>query len=326
MSDRIKRRATTGEHEMLFSVFRGKLKCSSLVIVNYDRKHPEETRSFAHHNRVHLLGGKYAADLSTCGDMHKRSTFIHECAHVWQYQNHITSGQDEMDGWFKSGEVAAKNRIKEIEATLFEETRNVEKRHGYSAATKYLEKKKTEISYLETRASENAKKVGMDKRAFIENKLYDPIYNGGPVDTFVNYKWVSEVAPAKPDIGKRMSANEKPPHMGERMSDYMWRVGIPEFKALFGTLEKLKAMMKRIVTGDDGTPTATINYNYMMLLRLGYYKFLDLRHEAQAALIGEYYLIKNGVDPRTVIGGGYSSFKRRPELKFYEEMLKGILL
>ena len=316
---------TAAERLMLQRVFNGQVDFSLITIRNYDPDDPNNDRSFHSENVIHLLDGDYADDISL-GTMEQKAVLVHEVAHAWQYQKTgYCSSQEELDAHFqqKAYDAWYEHAVviqRQIEAQLLEwsdylktelpRTPVAEHADFKAAVRDYqsrvlskLYKKQDSLIGVQARALRN---VASDKSGYLDRESYDPVLSAmGPLDEF-------ESAPSH--IG-RPAYLDAPPAPGERLSDFLWRN--PAVKRGFGTKSDLRLYLECHAHEEDGSGTSHIDYNYM-LKRPGTVGFYDLRVEAQAQVITEYFLIKNGVDPRVIF---QTNMNTRPPLRFYEKII-----
>ncbi len=78
--------------------------------------------------------------------------------------------------------------------------------------------------------------------------------------------------------------------------------------------------MKLCAEDDEGKGNSLSDYNYLNM-KSGSVGFFDLRDEAQAELIADYFILKKRMDPRTVRAGAGITMLPRPPLAFYEKII-----
>ena len=326
MVNNIKRRVTSGEREMLYGVFQGALNCDLISILNYNPYDPDNKRSFEAENQVHLLGGDYAPDLSKAGSMSQKATFVHECAHAWQYQHTgYESTREERDTHFKSMSYDALLEIERIQGAIDSECTSYSSlpREQDLAANAVRQYYRKALDSLDGVIATSKANIGADKKGYVAQHAYDPIIGvTGPLGKYES-RQTQFVMPAEStdssDVLLERIISEAKPEPGERLSDFLWRTAGPRIQGTIGSKELLKADMKKWAQEDDGSGTDLPDYNYM-LCKPGTVGFFDLRSEAQAEMIADYFLLKSGVDPRS-IGLDCGVFLTRPPLAFYEDML-----
>jgi len=318
----VKRRVTSGEREMLYGVFQGALNCELITVLNYAPDDPDNKRSFEAENRVHLLGGDYAPDLSKVSSMSQKATFVHECAHAWQYQcTGYESTQIERDVRFEIMSYETLLEIERIEGAIDSKCTSYSSspREQDLAATAVRQYYRDTLDSLNGVVATSKANYRADKKGYVAQHAYDPIIGiEGPLGKYESRQTPFPRSKTTDILLERMMSEAKP-KLGERLSDFLWRTAGPRITGAIESKEQLKANMKNWAQEDDGSGSDLPDYNYM-LRKPGTVDFIDLRTEAQAQMIEDYFLIKSGVDPRSVKLGGGVLFTR-PPLAFYEDMI-----
>ncbi len=322
---RIKRKLTAGEIEMLKRVFGGEVNYDLIRIHNYDGDTTDDTeRSYHGANMIYLFDGDYADDISTSGDMEKKYVLVHEVAHAWQYQCGRLSHQENLDAHYRSASEKAESNLKSIKRDIeYEVTRNRKEDQDY--VRKRLELKHRDTMHkLWIAGYVNKLKIKEDKNGYLIRQGYDPIlstmgprHEFNPPQTHFDYPGGSKAHDLAP-VEREFIENDRP-RDGERLSDFMWRN--PEIRRYYKDKEDLADNMRKWAEEDDGSGSDRPDYNYL-LHHAGTVNFYDLRIEAQAELIAEYFLVKNGVDPRTI---GSTNFLTRPPVAFYEKIIPFVI-
>ncbi len=324
------------ERELLERVFNGAVNYDLIRIFDTDPDDPQRTRSYHSENMIYLLGGDYADDISK-GTMKQKGTLVHEVAHAWQFQKTAyCSGQEEQDAHFKQKAYDAWHEHaimvqRQIEAAILDWSDQLKDemeraprtqlpavkaalRQYHSSVLQKLYNKRDSLKGVESRARA---RIATDKASYLSQEAYDPILTTvGPLDEFESRQSHVNGAFGKSNAGPpSLSFANAKPLPNERLSDFMWRQA--EIKEAFGTKSNLRLYLECNAHEEDGSNASFLDYNYM-LKKPGTVGFFDLRVEAQAQLITEYFFLKNGVDPRTV---WYDDLNTRPPLSFYEKTI-----
>jgi len=298
---------TFGELEMLTAFFND--RAAFRVAMVHDTIDPRaqevfdnrgtSPRSHQHDGNLYMLNGDYSDDYTKASTQLK-ALFIHEMAHVWQYRR---TG-------YKSGMVARNRRADVLADMIYESELCYQVLYKDLAPSKRAALMVVAQEYLDSLEGVRMDLLShtngfKDAYLFSNNDANQAAVSMGPKP-----KWQAEaeedvrrslVSPFKESIGA--------PRDGETFSDYAWRN--PSIQKHFSS----KAAMIATWTDYD-----QLDYNYI-LQPMGNLGFFDLHDEAQAQMITDYFLIKNGIDPRTVPLCISVSGRKRPPLDYYEKII-----
>lgn len=323
----IEREVTSGESMMIYDLFGLEVDPNQIRIYNYDITDSGTTRTYAAQNQVCLLDGDYAPDLSKA-DIGRQATFIHECAHVWQHQNtSFKSTKMESDKCFEKMKyesvlLNAQNSINNIEGIINNECSSKPQREQDRVADAYRQYHQKALDSLSVviasyRAAE--RKYKSDKRNYVDQEAYDPVIEFGPLPEYESQPTAFAANGGDPILQNILRSQKPIP--GERLHEFLWRASSSYWKnkGISSRIE-LKKYMKQCAKEDEGTGNSLSDYNYLNG-KPGSIVFFDLRDEAQAELISDYFLLKKHIDPRTVNAGESITALPRPPLVFYEKVI-----
>ena len=323
----IEREVTFGERMMILDVFGWEVDIGLIRIYDSDTVGHGKTRTYTMQNQVHLLDGDYAPDLSKA-DIAQQATFIHECAHVWQHQNtSFKSTKMESDKRFEKMKyesvlLSAQNSITYFEGIINDECSSKppwEQDQVADARRQYYRKALDSLGGVIASYRAAERKHRSDKRNYVDQEAYDPVIEFGPLPEFESQPTAFVANGSDPILQNTLSSQKPIPN--ERLSEFLWRASRShwEKKGISSRIE-LKEYMKQYAKEDEGMGNSLSDYNYLNV-KPGSVNFFDLRDEAQAELISDYFLLKKHIDPRTVNAGASITVLPRPPLAFYEKII-----
>ncbi|MEJ6401820.1 hypothetical protein [Yoonia sp. 2307UL14-13] len=304
MQDEPKGRILKFEELDMLGRFFGSSDVFKLVMV-YDTATPEaieqakrkNTRLRSHelNGDIYMLDGDFRDNYAEA-DINTKAIFIHEMAHIWQGKNaekHSTSSQliakaESYERIIAKQEKAYQLALKDMAP----EKRAIIEKLALMHLNRMMEE--------ENAAWDAANNYKIQYEKFVND--IDPIaVVHGPKP-----KWQVRAEAEMTRSLVYSSVDHETPKPGETFSEFLWRN--PEIRANFSSRQ---SMVQHWIDSE------TLDYNYI-LQPIGRMGFWDLHVEAQAQIITDYFLIKSGVDPRTVPMSLSVSGAQRPPIDFYE--------
>ncbi len=299
------RSLSADEIALIKSIFGSELN-PALVTVYHVPHHPElECRMYRLEgtNDLYCPDTSYQADFACDMDFEVRGSFVHEMAHIWQFQNNVSSKQS----------LRGQRNIAEYEMRVA--------RQKVDAAQDAWERYRDRVVAMHRVKAFNARQL-----AYFEGKLdsiqakQDSIVANdfGPKRTrFEDLdEKLDRTLKIQGELTHKMPIDQADPVLpsGRRTSEVAWE--IPEVRRHFATRQAMVDAWRDYELDD---------YDYLNVWAPetceGVESFFDLNEEQQAKMIEEYYLLTKGVEPVTTRQGARLNGQKRPPLWFYQSFI-----